>query len=243
MVIEHGTMKKSITILLFMFACGDNLAPDIGPDAQVAVDAMLPDIHAPDAPDGGGCSLGNLPLSRTVTLNPGDPWPSSLGNELQDASIKGTKGLQTAIIGGDAFCLSRGSVTKGFGASSVVWTFPTSSEAEIGFSLSTLIPVGGILKDISLSWRKNSTSAGQLQAQTIAYVFPGVSVSNVAAFTVSAPTGVTTVLTAMPGSPDLTFAANTAYSLTVAGFTAAGGGSNFTGTPTFEGAIVQWYVP
>jgi hypothetical protein len=34
--------------------------------------------------------MGNLPNSRTVTLNPGDTWPSALGNELQDQAI-GTK--------------------------------------------------------------------------------------------------------------------------------------------------------
>lgn len=28
--------------------------------------------------------MGNLPTSRTITLNPSDPFPSSLGNELQD---------------------------------------------------------------------------------------------------------------------------------------------------------------
>lgn len=31
--------------------------------------------------------MGNLPLSRTITLNPGDPFPSALGNELQDVII------------------------------------------------------------------------------------------------------------------------------------------------------------
>lgn len=36
--------------------------------------------------------MGNLPNSRTITLNPSDPFPSALGNELQDAVKAGSFG-------------------------------------------------------------------------------------------------------------------------------------------------------
>lgn len=44
--------------------------------------------------------MGNLPNSRTITLNPGDPVPSALLNEIQDVLIAGhTTKTKKALIG------------------------------------------------------------------------------------------------------------------------------------------------
>jgi len=59
-------MKRiSIALIVLLAACG-----------------VIPD-------DDGGCSMGNLPFSRTITINPGDPIPGSIINELQDNAIGG----------------------------------------------------------------------------------------------------------------------------------------------------------
>jgi len=48
--------------------------------------------------EGGGPHMGNLPLSRTITLNPGDPVPSALLNEIQDNIVAGFFGSRTIVM-------------------------------------------------------------------------------------------------------------------------------------------------
>lgn len=59
--------KLALALIVFTAACG-----------------VIPD-------DNGGCSMGNLPFSRTITIAPGDPIPPSIINELQDVSIAGAR--------------------------------------------------------------------------------------------------------------------------------------------------------
>jgi hypothetical protein len=77
-------MKTILVALAIVSACGAD-ATYAPPDAaQHAADAAI-DSPAPDAAPAGieGC-MGNLPTSRTATINTGDPIPPNLINELQD---------------------------------------------------------------------------------------------------------------------------------------------------------------
>lgn len=80
-------MKTLLAILFALSACGDD--PAATPDAaQPAADAA---IDSPAAP-ARGC-MGNLPNSRTITINTGDPIPPGLINEIQD-NLVGDKRAQ-----------------------------------------------------------------------------------------------------------------------------------------------------
>lgn len=89
-------MNKFIVLLAIASACGAEpsaLPPDaaqLPADAAMPADAALPrdaaiDTPAPE-PESRGC-MGNLPNSRTVTVNTGDPVPPALLNELQDMIV------------------------------------------------------------------------------------------------------------------------------------------------------------
>lgn len=80
-------MKKILAILIALSACGDDIA--YAPDAALQVADAAIDAR-PDAPVNRGC-MGNLPTSRTITINNGDPIPPNLINELQDVIVAGSR--------------------------------------------------------------------------------------------------------------------------------------------------------
>lgn len=87
-------MKKSTLAILVLCACAS--AP-VEQDAQAA-DASEPDAGVyvppdapPDAPKESGCVMGNLPKSRTNTVDDSDPVPSALLDELQDQFVGDTR--------------------------------------------------------------------------------------------------------------------------------------------------------
>lgn len=87
-------MKTILAILLALSACGDDIATT--PDAGQPNDWIGPRRDAGvQLPSGAGGCMGNLPNSRTLTINTGDPIPPEIINELQDMSIGGNRKLFT----------------------------------------------------------------------------------------------------------------------------------------------------
>lgn len=87
-IATNVTMKTIVAILIALSACADDVAysPDAAPiDAQHADARPQPD-SGPDLERLRAC-MGNLPGSRTITINPGDPIPGSIIGELQDQII------------------------------------------------------------------------------------------------------------------------------------------------------------
>lgn len=97
-------MKKILVLLIALSACGDDMAyaPDAAPRAE---DAAV-DTPAPDAPAQRGGCMGNLPNSRTITINTGDPIPANLVNEIQDNIIAGNFATRQPRIFPGAWSLS-----------------------------------------------------------------------------------------------------------------------------------------
>lgn len=124
-------MKKLLVSLSFLVAC---VAPRDLPVGDAGVDAQLVDAHLDAArPQNYGCAMGNLPTSRTITLNPSDPVPSALLNEIQDQFV-GRKTTQysarffpsTWMTGGGAFtatCVTNPATPSP--AVAPVWKLPT----------------------------------------------------------------------------------------------------------------------
>lgn len=63
--------------------------------------------------------MGNLPLSRTATINTGDPIPPALINEMEDMIIGGRYGSQLIVVSGAGFLLRSGTGTETDGR----WSF------------------------------------------------------------------------------------------------------------------------
>lgn len=97
-----------------------------------------------------GGSLGNLPVTRTVALTPGDPVPSNVINELQDRDIA-SNGPRDIYISGAEFCddlVGSGTAVYGTGG---IWTL---GDRHIRAPL--VLPVGSTILDVRIS--VNSTS-------------------------------------------------------------------------------------
>lgn len=107
--------------------------------------------------------MGNLPLTRTVTLTPSDPVPSNLLNELQDRAII-TSGAQDIFIGADAFSDSGvGSGTATLSTANI-WTFVNDRI----IILALMLPVGTTITDLRISANRGSgtTQLGAIQRRS-----------------------------------------------------------------------------
>lgn len=97
-----------------------------------------------------------LPFSRTITLGPGSPWPSSLGNELQDMIIGRKHGDIDLDVPGAAFTLCGPNYAATVPAFNDDWAFtgiaPPNDTIVCGLSL----PVGTRIN--SLIWHYNKAS-------------------------------------------------------------------------------------
>jgi hypothetical protein len=82
---KWGVDKIALLALLALSACG--VDRDASPDAAPpAADAAIDSPADPPQRQQGGC-MGNLPNSRTITINLGDQIPPGIINELQDQNI------------------------------------------------------------------------------------------------------------------------------------------------------------
>lgn len=80
-------MRMLVLVLVLFAGCAACEAP---------VPAALPPEECSSSATVGGYEMGNLPVSRTVTLAPGDAVPSNLLNEIEDAFVA----LNTLLTGG-----------------------------------------------------------------------------------------------------------------------------------------------
>ncbi|HKQ65972.1 MAG TPA: hypothetical protein VJZ73_13240 [Methylomirabilota bacterium] len=108
-----------LLVLLAVASCDNDYQATV-PDAGVA-DAAAPPDAAPTLQQKGCGSMGNLPNSRTITVDNSDPVPSGLLDELQDIAIAGSFAPRTVNIGGEEFCIDLGAPTR-VGS---LWTFQT----------------------------------------------------------------------------------------------------------------------
>ena len=151
--------------------------------------------------------MGNLPFSRTVTLNPSDPVPSSLLDELQDKIISGSYNDQELIIGHDAFVLDSGSGTK----TGDEWTLSGGS----GFIQAPLrLPVGTLVKSGTFSTRTVTIGvSASVSVMTKTYgsggAYAGISTSSIN----SSGAYTTTALGLASGVSTFTILSNTLYVL------------------------------
>lgn len=111
-------------ILLIFVSCDTNNAGALDPPDAMADSAGVPgtDAAVPSpAPPRSFCfgsaglgekvaEMGNLPGSRTITINLGDPVPSSLLNELQDQHVGNKFASRTLFIPAAGFCALGGGV-------------------------------------------------------------------------------------------------------------------------------------
>jgi hypothetical protein len=90
-IVNSVHVKTSLVVLLAVLSsCGDDL---IGhPDSALPTEDAVIDNSVEQ-----GC-MGNLPTSRTVTINPGDPIPGTIINELQDMVVGGRRPSYTVKI-------------------------------------------------------------------------------------------------------------------------------------------------
>src|SRR3954469_10026954 len=143
---------KALLISIALAACTSAVPaqyePDAGvrdSDASVAPDNAITDA-GPNAPK-DGCNMGNLPISRTITLTPADPVPSALLDELQDRDIA-SSGTRKIFIAAAAFCDSGSGSGAGTAAlNNDVWTLTNAREVSTSLSL----PVGTTITNIRLS--------------------------------------------------------------------------------------------
>lgn len=86
-------MLRTLAIAVMLAACTTphQDIPDASIDAQQQPDARAPDAAPPpDARPEQPCQVGNLPYSRTITVDDSDPVPSQLLDEIEDV-ITGDK--------------------------------------------------------------------------------------------------------------------------------------------------------
>lgn len=128
-------MLKLTPVILAIFACTtySDGVPDSAyrPDASVTPDAMVVDSPVVSSPQVNGGCMGNLPVSRSLTLSPSDPIPSALLNEIQDAVIGAKHPTAAIVVPASSFCLVSGTATLADG----VWTMTSNTpvlEAGIG---------------------------------------------------------------------------------------------------------------
>lgn len=81
-----GEMRKSLSFILILCACGDVAAGYPLVDASVAVDGAVTADAITKRPPTGDC-MGNLPFSRTDTHVDGDPLAPALVDEIQDLHV------------------------------------------------------------------------------------------------------------------------------------------------------------
>jgi len=92
-------MNKIVAFAILAAACSSYSAqvgpPDEAPPS-ITLDARMPDAGPspaliPPADLGGCANMGNLPSSRTITINTGDPIPPALINEIQDVIVAASR--------------------------------------------------------------------------------------------------------------------------------------------------------
>lgn len=106
--------------------------------------------------------MTNLPRARDFTLNPGDPFPSLLGNSLQDQFIGDKHTDRPFFIPPIAFMNSVGvnaAYTGGVAAGGGIWTHTASATMELQAPL--IVPPGTSIDKIEAFFKRAaSLSAG-----------------------------------------------------------------------------------
>jgi hypothetical protein len=97
--------------------------------------------------------MGNLPSTRTQTVNDSEPFPSNLINEIQDCIVGSFYPTTTLIIGGDEFVTATGAPVR----SGLLWTFQTAGNAS-SIVHSLRLPVGVTVRAAAFSCRPNGDS-------------------------------------------------------------------------------------
>jgi hypothetical protein len=151
-----ANMNKILSLsLLVLLACtpdAPEAQPDAAPptpDASVVVDAQADARTEPRAPK-QGCTMGNLPTARTITLVNGDPLPPDLINEMQDQFGKLTDDDKPLFIAADGFCLvnaAAGAPALTWTSAGAVWSLPGDNTVSHSLDLR----VGTIITGISVS--------------------------------------------------------------------------------------------
>lgn len=151
-------MKTHVLLVLFAVASCDYYET-AAPDASVVDAHAMPD--AAPTPQPRGCDMGNLPNSRTITVDDSDPVPSGLLNELQDNIVANSLKLQTMNVGGEDLCVDLGAPTR----AGSLWTFPigavlnaTTNPPDERLLWPIRLPVGMRVVDIFVSSNVGNSS-------------------------------------------------------------------------------------
>jgi len=120
--------------------------------------------------------MGNLPLSRTITLGPDDPIPSDLLNEIQDVLISGDGTNKTIVIPASAASATQSAGDSGAQPNGGSWNFQqfgTTTATALYVYYPITLPVGVRIKSWSLSLNKQTNNTHDISADCIALSLSG----------------------------------------------------------------------
>lgn len=226
MIVDRACYPSSMKALALalLSACSVPVTYDPSPpDAAVRITI---DAATPQNP---GCSMGNLPTSRTSSPVNGDPVDPALIGEIED-NIIGQKFKSTPFyIPGTDWRVCQGSPTLDTNG---LWTFQTSTTDELVHEI-VLIPGTRITSIVWSINRNSNNTSGEFDLKMKSRAF-GASPTNVFSDVLSSGTGFTardSVASALAGAPILTVD-GFSYWLSLVTTT------TFSGAPTFDGVKI-----